>query len=238
MRRLPGTGAVLMSGCPHVAVLMLLPLAHLSSTYYMGSMANSDSNDADTQSKRTKRDFRFKDTRLCFAFPGTMGDRRRAEPYERLNEPEDLARWCVEAGLLVDPPVVTLEQLEGGKLLREAIQRVGEALVAEKRPLKADIELINRFASRPSVAPVLAIDASKATWAGGNLEAVLSLIARDAVATYATAPRDRLRVCESPSCGGLFVDESRPGTRRWCSMSTCGDNAKKVRFRGKPGRMA
>ncbi|MEN8651219.1 CGNR zinc finger domain-containing protein [Streptomyces sp. 21So2-11] len=29
------------------------------------------------------------------------------------------------------------------------------------------------------------------------------------------------------------MDESRPGRRRWCSMSTCGDRAKKATYRGR-----
>jgi predicted RNA-binding Zn ribbon-like protein len=31
----------------------------------------------------------------------------------------------------------------------------------------------------------------------------------------------------------LYVDASRPGRRRWCSMERCGDRAKKRKARGK-----
>ncbi len=32
----------------------------------------------------------------------------------------------------------------------------------------------------------------------------------------------RLKVCANPHCSWMFVDESRPGTRRWCDVSICG----------------
>jgi predicted RNA-binding Zn ribbon-like protein len=31
---------------------------------------------------------------------------------------------------------------------------------------------------------------------------------------------------EAGGCGWLFVDESRNGSRRWCSMKDCGNRAK------------
>ena len=37
---------------------------------------------------------------------------------------------------------------------------------------------------------------------------------------------DRVRRCANPDCGWLFVDDSRAGKRRWCSMSSCGNRAK------------
>ena len=42
-----------------------------------------------------------------------------------------------------------------------------------------------------------------------------------------TGPRaQRVRQCADPEgCGWLFLDESRAGTRRWCSMGNCGNRA-------------
>jgi predicted RNA-binding Zn ribbon-like protein len=40
------------------------------------------------------------------------------------------------------------------------------------------------------------------------------------------ADRLRLRCCANPHCGWLFLDDSKAGTRRWCSMSACGNRAK------------
>ena len=37
---------------------------------------------------------------------------------------------------------------------------------------------------------------------------------------------DRVRCCANPECGWLFLDDSRAGKRRWCSMQSCGNRAK------------
>jgi predicted RNA-binding Zn ribbon-like protein len=37
---------------------------------------------------------------------------------------------------------------------------------------------------------------------------------------------DRVRNCQHPACVLWFYDTTRNGTRRWCSMSTCGNRAK------------
>ena len=37
---------------------------------------------------------------------------------------------------------------------------------------------------------------------------------------------DKVRRCANPECGWLFLDDSRAGKRRWCSMSSCGNRAK------------
>lgn len=55
----------------------------------------------------------------------------------------------------------------------------------------------------------------------------------DLVATTA----DRVRGCASPSCVLVFADTSRNGTRRWCSMATCGSRAKSAdHYRRRTGR--
>lgn len=39
----------------------------------------------------------------------------------------------------------------------------------------------------------------------------------------------RIRPCGNPECVLWFLDVSRPGSRRWCSMAGCGNHAKAVR---------
>lgn len=40
---------------------------------------------------------------------------------------------------------------------------------------------------------------------------------------------DRIRSCDHPDCDLWFLDTSRNGTRRWCSMERCGNRAKAKR---------
>ncbi|WP_049575791.1 CGNR zinc finger domain-containing protein [Nocardiopsis sp. SBT366] len=51
---------------------------------------------------------------------------------------------------------------------------------------------------------------------------------------------DRIRGCANPACVLHFFDTSKNGTRRWCSMSGCGNRAKAARHhaRERAGRTA
>lgn len=40
----------------------------------------------------------------------------------------------------------------------------------------------------------------------------------------------RVRECQGPGCGWLFLDRSRGRPRRWCSMRDCGNRAKARRY--------
>ena len=40
---------------------------------------------------------------------------------------------------------------------------------------------------------------------------------------------DRIRGCANPDCILWFLDTTRPGTRRWCSMAACGNRDKAIR---------
>nr|WP_255307967.1 CGNR zinc finger domain-containing protein [Streptomyces marincola] len=43
-----------------------------------------------------------------------------------------------------------------------------------------------------------------------------------------------MRACDR--CGWFFIDSSRGRRRRWCSMKTCGNQAKAARYRSsRPG---
>ena len=43
----------------------------------------------------------------------------------------------------------------------------------------------------------------------------------------------RIRACEGPNCGLLFVDQSRGPGRRWCRMTVCGNRFKQASWRGR-----
>ena len=45
------------------------------------------------------------------------------------------------------------------------------------------------------------------------------------------AAHGAVRSCAGPDCTILFIDTSRPGTRRWCSMEACGNQAKSAGLR-------
>lgn len=46
-------------------------------------------------------------------------------------------------------------------------------------------------------------------------------------------PTERIRKCANPDCVLWFLDVSKNGRRRWCSMEGCGNRAKAERFAGR-----
>jgi predicted RNA-binding Zn ribbon-like protein len=175
--------------------------------------------------------FHFETGRACLNFVATVGDRAH-RGFDRWRTPADLARWCVEAGLLKEQPPCQSRQLEQARMLRESIYRSVDAIRAKTRPKRRDLEQLNVWAARPALAPQLGADGHAVKWTFDDpLEAVLATVARDAIALLSGSDLDRIRKCAATSCSVLFVDTSRPGKRRWCSMSRCGNRMKKVAFR-------
>ncbi|MGY4395448.1 putative RNA-binding Zn ribbon-like protein [Sphingomonas sp. UYAg733] len=46
-----------------------------------------------------------------------------------------------------------------------------------------------------------------------------------------SARLDRLKMCASDECGWVFFDRSKPGNRRWCSSTRCGNRHKTRAYR-------
>jgi predicted RNA-binding Zn ribbon-like protein len=88
---------------------------------------------------------------------------------------------------------------------------------------------LNRWAAVPPPAPQLG--AEGVTWSGAGASALLAAIARDGVELLGGPLASRIRQCEGEGCAMLFVDGSRSGERRWCSMARCGNRAKVAAFR-------
>jgi predicted RNA-binding Zn ribbon-like protein len=114
----------------------------------------------------------------------------------------------------------------------EALSRSIERLItatADGTVLRADdIDTVNLFAATPDVPPALGGGQRQAGTGRVRVSQALSSIARDAVAILA-AGDGRIRRCAG--CGRVYRDDSRTGTRRWCSMLTCGNRAKVAAFR-------
>ncbi|SDT07120.1 Conserved protein containing a Zn-ribbon-like motif, possibly RNA-binding [Brevibacterium sandarakinum] len=60
-------------------------------------------------------------------------------------------------------------------------------------------------------------------------EGVFAILALRAIGLVLNPPSRGVRACDR--CGWFFLDSSRGRRRRWCSMKTCGNQAKAERFR-------
>jgi predicted RNA-binding Zn ribbon-like protein len=62
---------------------------------------------------------------------------------------------------------------------------------------------------------------------GGELGRVLG----ELLTLSATGQLNRLKMCQSPECGWIFFDRSKPANRRWCSSTRCGNREKTRSYR-------
>ncbi|HET6711976.1 CGNR zinc finger domain-containing protein [Amycolatopsis sp.] len=175
-----------------------------------------------------KQGFRFHGGRPSVDFTATVGMRWRDGGFERVPDPAALGRWFTEAGLTPEDPPCTAADLTAARELREAVYRLLRGGTAA-----ADVATVNRWAAHPPPGTALHVTPAglRARPVSPTVPALLGLIAADAVALLGGADAARVRECANPECSLLFLDTSRAGARRWCSMSACGSREKMQRYR-------
>lgn len=173
--------------------------------------------------------FKFRGGSLPLDFASTLSGRLKEQQHEALATPGDLARWLVAAGLAKRRPPVTDEDLEAAIELREALYRLALARVRGVDYPPRDLASLNRWASLPAPAPRL--ERGGVSWTQDDVRALLAALARTAVELLGGELGDRIRQCGGDRCATLFVDTSRSGHRKWCSMAACGNKAKVASFR-------
>ena len=173
--------------------------------------------------------FKFRAGHVALDFAATMAARLKPLPLELLALPSDLGRWLRAAGMTDAMPEVTQSDLSLARTLRESIYGLALARIqGEDLPDEARRRL-NRIAAEVSAIPQLAKN-SRIHYSGKS-RAFLISIARDALTLFGSETSERIRQCEGETCALLFLDTSRSGDRRWCSMAGCGNKAKVADFR-------
>lgn len=172
--------------------------------------------------------FRFDPGTLCLELLPTGGPGPLAY-FEVLHGPDDVVRWAGESRLPGGLDLaVSPAEVVAARLLRDALWRLAEARVAGLPAAPDDLANVNDAAAHPPLTARLTAEGAREWAAGATGTALLSTVARDAVDLFTGAYAHRVRTCGADDCRLLFVDTSRPGRRRWCSMERCG-NRHKVR---------
>jgi predicted RNA-binding Zn ribbon-like protein len=171
--------------------------------------------------------FRFAGGHPALDLTATVKGRLKASPTDRLATPVDLERWLAVAGLA--STTATEGDLAAARDLREAIYALALARASGAQLNAGARERLNASASGTTAAAVLQVDGSARLH--GDASALLGHVARRAVALLAGQEGGVIRQCAGDGCAILFLDQSRAGGRRWCSMSVCGNRAKAAAFR-------
>lgn len=185
--------------------------------------------------------FRFRTGRPALDLAATLvgyGDQRAVDGRERLLEPAYLDRWLYEAGLPLPPSGNSTDRdLERLRTAREQLYR-GIFHRVERRPLPPQVIAdINELATSGHLRPLLdAGGRQRVLPARAHLTDTLAYVAADLIDILANVDDSRLKRCAAPRCDLVFVDATRSGTRRWCSMRPCGDRMNAQAYRARARR--
>jgi predicted RNA-binding Zn ribbon-like protein len=168
---------------------------------------------------------RFRTGRACLDFAHTAETPYWLEP-ELVYDRTSLERWLAHV-LGLAGVQAQARDVAAAHQLRESVLQLARARVEGRQLVAEDVMTVNAFASAAPPIPEMTTDGSVAP-SVASATAGLSAIARDAIELLTGPLGHRIRVCAAEDCELLFVDASRPGTRRWCSMQRCG-NLRKIR---------
>lgn len=181
---------------------------------------------------------------LCLDFANTLAWRGSA-PNESLHGLPDLLRWCASSGSLL-----SADAIEGSEAwaerhpaeasaifrraiaIRETLYRVFHAVAdGAGAPAENDLAELNRELKETPSRTVLQRTGAGFGWRVERIRlmTVSALLAPVlwSAGDLLTGPQlSRVRECANHKCLWLFLDESKNGTRRWCSMQACGNRAK------------
>src|SRR3982074_2619368 len=167
---------------------------------------------------------------LCLEFVNTRFWRGKAEPTETLRAPEDLAGWtAANGGARVGKPP-RRPAVGGAHALRETLHRLFDAEAQHKTPAARDLAALNEALAAAPNRTTLRRERGAYGWEvdvkSGTALTLLAPVLWSAGDLLAGPRLDRVRRCANPECGWLFLDDSRAGKRRWCSMAGWGNRAK------------
>ena len=183
---------------------------------------------------------RFDGGRLCLDFINTVHDRLEEPLNDYFESINDLIKWSfstkvINSGTMKILTRNALEKTEQAGAffeeainLREILYEMFLCIAREKRIPGKKLDAFNNLLSIhfSHLKIIQSIDGYGEGWnyTSGSFYFISAQILKDAYDLLLHGKHDRIREC--PNCGWLFYDSSKNGSRRWCSMATCGSNVK------------
>lgn len=183
---------------------------------------------------------------LCLDFANTVDWHASDYPDDLLHDYAGLLAWAEAAGILTSAQAGRLREMalqwpemaeaafDRAVRLRETIYRLFVAIAEKEVFAEEDLALLNKALSESLAHLQINSSSSGFTWNWAerplDFEQVLWPVTRSAAELLIADELQRVRQCaDDRGCGYLFVDTSRNGRRRWCSMESCGNRAKAQR---------
>lgn len=173
---------------------------------------------------------------------------RETGPEELLSTYSDLLGFAEQAELLTTRQArlmrrgagnnAAAQALQATKDLREALSKILYSIVDDQTPPAAAIKKLNHHIQAAQANRTLRWSQSSLELAFcGNSNPLLPLwlLAQSATDLLTGEATEKIRACDNPDCGWLFLDTSKNHSRRWCDMALCGNRMKARRFKAQHG---
>jgi predicted RNA-binding Zn ribbon-like protein len=169
---------------------------------------------------------------VALDFVNTAEERGHPDAGDALGTPADLRLWGQRYGLIsgeatgddedrpeFDRAIEARELLYALFLARRTGQLAAEAQVARLTELGAAAYRAGHLQYHD--------DGSISwTWDRAKLATIRHTVVTGAVDLLQSEPSPRLKQCPGDQCRWFFLDTTKRGNRRWCSMAECGQDAK------------
>jgi predicted RNA-binding Zn ribbon-like protein len=189
---------------------------------------------------------------VALDFANTAGWHASDERLEHLTSYDEWLAWIHKGGVIPSTQFSALEAearrhpaRAAGALAevvkhRELVYRVFAAIARGRSPAVEDLERLHgaRISALTAAEPGWERGRFWLRWPDGQQDLLgpvhpLVLAASELLQSPALA---RLRQCGNAPCGWLFLDQSKNGSRRWCSSAECGNATRVRRFRARQTR--
>lgn len=183
---------------------------------------------------------------LCLDFVNTVNWRGAKHPREYLCTFQDLVAWKQHVQILsggeahrllvlaVAQPYEAERVLQRAIELRETLFHLFATVSRGIAPAGEDLDTFNLyFAEVMREARLVQSQSGFRLDFHGNTQTmdwILYPIIHSAADLLLSEKIKRVKLCADPSCGWLFLDNSRNRSRRWCDMKDCGNRAKARRY--------
>ena len=180
-------------------------------------------------------------------FLNTAEERGHPDAGEALHSPGDLRLWGRRYGLLeagddetveVERALAT-EELERALEARELLYRLLSSRVHGGDYAAGDLGRLAELESAAFAAGELVPGEDGRLvwrWPASELSSVRHVVVTSALDLLRSAAAPRVKQCAGDHCGWFFIDTTKRGNRRWCSMGECGQEAKTARRRERRSR--
>lgn len=173
---------------------------------------------------------------VALDFVNTAEERGHPDAGDALRTVDDLCLWGQRRGLITlsaDSGPWPLE-LPAAVEARELLYRVFLGRARGLRAPAADLSRLGELAATAYQAAHLSQEPDGRlawNWSPSQLATVRHVAVASAVQLLSQSPAARLKQCPGDHCGWFFLDATKRGNRRWCSMGECGQEAKTARRR-------